>query len=247
MRRKGAFSSGLLPLQYLDHGVIHVPIFAALTYRRMVNVNANLPFNLHNKALHDQLEPSSSPSVRSRSAHAVMGGFSESASEILHEPHSRMQSCSPTRGRDLSPSLETSRSNTSLHPGDASYLPPEADPEGGSRRPILNMRLVRGAGGYGVGDGFRTRKGRDVPRGRVGRFAEDSGSDAPESNGVEDSAAHAQAVSADSESLTRVNEDSYRRRSPDATFGSPGENASTPLATAFAVRDVGKITCSWGD
>ncbi|OBZ70973.1 hypothetical protein A0H81_09308 [Grifola frondosa] len=48
--------------------------------------------------------------------------------------HPRAPSYSPER--DPSPSIQTSRSTSSLHPGDASYLPPEADPDSGVHKPI---------------------------------------------------------------------------------------------------------------
>ncbi|KZT71643.1 hypothetical protein DAEQUDRAFT_763511 [Daedalea quercina L-15889] len=118
---------------------------------KMVNVNTPLPFNLHNRPLHD-------PSSRSASAH-----LDPSAAQ-------RRVSGSPPRD-DSASSIPTSRSTSSLQPGDASYLPPEADPEYGHRT-VLNVRLVRGPPGAGVW----TRRGRSVTRGRYSRFSGDGSS-----------------------------------------------------------------------
>lgn len=203
----------------------------------MVNVTTPLPFNLHN-ATPDHADPSSSRSTRSRSAHPVMGGLAEVSTGTLPDQLSRISSYSPTRGRDLSPSIPTSRSTSSLHPGDASYLPPEADTDGGNRRPILNMRLVRGAGGYGVGGSFRPRKERSVPRGRVGPFSDYAGPDIPEDGGN-----FAQANSA-----ATVEGSQRGRFSREPSKELTGTEAAIPASVdAAALQDVGKITCSWGD
>lgn len=202
----------------------------------MVNVTTPLPFNLHN-ATHDHADPSSSRSARSRSAHPVMGGLAESSTDMLPGLPSRISSYSPTRGRDLSPSIPTSRSTSSLHPGDASYLPPEADTDGGNRRPILNMRLVRGAGGYGVGGSFRPRKERSVPRGRVGPFSDYAGPGIPEDGGSftqEDSA-------------TTANGSGSGRFSREPSKELIKTEAAIPASVDATLQDVGKITCSWGD
>lgn len=117
-------------------------------------MNTPLPFNLHNRPLHD-------PS----------GSASRSASAHLDPNTHRRVSYSPPRDESASPSIPTSRSTSSLQPGDASYLPPEADPEYG-RRPVLSVRLVRGA----PGNGIWTRRGRSVTRGRYSRFGDDASS-----------------------------------------------------------------------
>ena len=200
----------------------------------MVNVNTPLPFNLHNRALNGHRDPSSSQSARSRSAHPVMGGLAESGTDRLPDHPSRTSSCSPVRGRDLSPS-HASRSTTSLHPGDASYLPPEADPDGGVRRPILNARLVRGVGGYGVGGKFGPRKGRSTTRGRMGHVSDYTGSDAPENSGT-------------STSDTPDVEGQENGQAPPAMSRqiSDGDPAN-PITAMAHLQDVGKITCSWRD
>ncbi|GJE92840.1 hypothetical protein PsYK624_089980 [Phanerochaete sordida] len=196
---------------------------------KMVNVNTPLPFNLHNKL---DVDPSNPRPARSRSAHPVMGGLPESSTDMLPELPSRVSSYSPTRGRDLSPS-HTSRSTTSLHPGDASYLPPEAYPDDSSRRPILNMRLVRGPGGYGVGGKFGPRKGRSATRSRVGTAEPD----APQHGGKSTSA----------NAVSSASEDDVGQSSQESTPDLSGNDGAHPIPAEVALPDVGKITCSWGD
>lgn len=203
----------------------------------MVNVNTPLPFNLHNKLTHGHADPSSSRSARSRSAHPVMGGLAESSTDMLPDLPSRISSYSPTRGRDLSPSIPTSRSTSSLHPGDASYLPPEADPDGGNKRPILNMRLVRSAGGYGVGGSFKPRKGRSATRGRVGHFSDYAEADIPEGAGK----------AAPEDTTESAIESEAGQSSQEPSHESTGTGASSSAVADVALQDVGKITCSWGD
>lgn len=212
---------------------IHLPV--VFYHRKMVNVNTPLPFNLHNKGIHDT-DPSTSRSARSRSAHPVMGGLAESSTDMLPDLPSRVSSYSPTRERDLSPS-HASRSTTSLHPGDASYLPPEANPGGGNGMPILNMRLVQGPGGYGVGGKFRPRKGRSATRGRMGVFSDYAESDAPELGGNATSGNPAADAS----------EHDVGQSSQESTPELSGNDGANPLVADDALQDVGKITCSWGD
>lgn len=202
----------------------------------MVNVSTPLPFNLHN-ATHGHADPSSSRSTRSRSAHPVMGGLAEASTDMLPDLPSRISSYSPTRGRDVSPSIPTSRSTSSLHPGDASYLPPEADTDGANRRPILNMRLVRGAGGYGVGGTFRPRKERSVPRGRIGPFSDYAAPDIPEGGG-----------SSAQENLASTTKGSGNGlSSQESSTELTDTGAAIPASVETTLQDVGKITCSWGD
>lgn len=208
----------------------------------MVNVNNALPFNLHNKALHGRLEldPSSS---RSRSAHAILHG--PTGRRAPSSSHSQSHSHSPPpRGREPSPSILTSRSNSSLHPGDASYLPPEADPSNGVRKPILNARLIRGpgVGGFGVGGTISgSRKSRTVTRGRLGRFEpNDSGGLSTEQTQSEvDSTAtpgNGLVIHIDSSGASSTSAD-----------GSGHSSAHGQQAGLGDIQDVGKITCSWGD
>ncbi|KAL4253324.1 hypothetical protein ABKN59_005144 [Abortiporus biennis] len=200
---------------------------------KMVNVNAPLPFNLHNKSLYAQLEESSSRSERSLSVEN--NGVSDTVGRA------RLPSYSPTRGgRDLSPSLQTSRSTTSLHPGDASYLPPEADPDNGNRGPILNVRLVNVGG-----SGSSGRVGRSITRGRRGRYSFERPSNL--------AMAHLENESSDIKSFSKL-PDATPRAHPcsDASSQETRPEADTlgqdtPLAMEFKIQGVGKISQSWGD
>ena len=199
----------------------------------MVNVNAPLPFNLSNQDLNDRrLNPSSSRSARSRSAHPTLGGPTGYGPEMLPEVPSRVASYSPTRNREHSPAPDLSQSTTSLHPGDASYLP-DTEEENGGRRPILNVRLVKDAGMFGAGGNFgsRSRQGRSLARGRSG-FTE--------------------AVTVPEGSAEDMNGSAHVNRSHeencDAETGDDGEVLTISTSQAdFKIESVGNITCSWGD
>ncbi|KAI0088104.1 hypothetical protein BDY19DRAFT_210671 [Irpex rosettiformis] len=180
---------------------------------KMVNVSTDLPFNLANKVLHGRLGDleASTSSSRSPSAHAASGGVSGS---------------SP----DPSPSIQTSRSNSSLHPGDASYLPPEADPTSGLRGPILSARLVRkpGSGGFGVG-------GVTDSNDSLSTHFEANGESAPGNGLVIQVEGTGEVLSGDADVDTTL-------KTPRAS-----EIHAIPEKDFGVIQDVGKITCSWGD
>lgn len=146
---------------------------------------------------------------------------------------------SPIGDQDDAPSLQTSRSTTSLHPGDASYLPPDADPENGVRRPILNARIVRGVAGFTVGGG---RVGRSTTRGRTGRFGDDriqpltSSQDIGNGNHI---AATESGLDAGTSILSGL-------KSGDEE-AAPDSNLATPIAPLFRFADAAKISRSFGD
>ncbi|KAH9839070.1 uncharacterized protein C8Q71DRAFT_831333 [Rhodofomes roseus] len=218
-------------------------------HRKMVNVNTPLPFNLHNRPLHD---PSGS-ATRSRSASAHL----EPATQ-------RRVSYSPPREPSVSPSIPTSRSTSSLQPGDASYLPPEADPEYGCR-PVLNVRLVRGA----PGNGIWTRRGRSVTRGRYSRFGDDGsaarqgqqeqkvwdGNGEANSDAASPMATEGNGREHDKEGNGVVREDGQEaddaaESTPHPPIGgSPTDTEGETAAPDFRIEitDVGKISQSWGD
>lgn len=219
----------------------------------MVNVSNELPFNLANKVLHGRLgEPeTSASSSRSRSAHPILTGASHGFTVRRAASLSHSHSPPPRGGRDPSPSIQTSRSNSSLHPGDASYLPPEADPHNAARGPILNARLVRqpGIGGFGVGGTTGTlRQGRSVTRGRLGRFEGDAASAQLEGNGNGEAAS-------EGELIVKVEDlGAAKTESSDVDLSQHTPVATRPQAVPqkgvldfSSIQDVGKITCSWGD
>ncbi|KAI0694276.1 hypothetical protein BC835DRAFT_1016829 [Cytidiella melzeri] len=221
---------------------------------KMVNVSTDLPFNLANRVLHGRLgeiEPSSSSS-RSRSAHATLSGGASSSSPLgSHSPQSfsHSQSPPPRPHREPSPSIQTSRSNSSLHPGDASYLPPEADAANGVRGPILSARLVRkpGAGGFEVGGtAGALRQGRAVTRGRPRRLESDFGGVV--SNHTE---GHGE-VDAENGLTIQVEGVEVGDRDVDVSLKTPRASDTQPIPEKAisdygAIQDVAKITCSWGD
>lgn len=218
----------------------------------MVNVSNELPFNLANKVLNGRLSEleTSASSSRSRSAHPVLASASPAygVRAFSHSP--------PRGGRDPSPSIQTSRSNSSLHPGDASYLPPEADPANGLRGPILSARLVRrpGMGGFGVGGAAvaSARQGRSVTRGRQGRFEDYPAVAATAPPRGDGEAALDSGLVVKVEDLGVADRGgsndvdlSSQQRTPVAS-----QPQTVPQKDRFdfsSIQDVGKITCSWGD
>ncbi|EMD33838.1 hypothetical protein CERSUDRAFT_117903 [Gelatoporia subvermispora B] len=227
---------------------------------RMVNVNAPLPFNIHNKSQH-RLDGRSDRSLSTRRDPSYPGASTSRAQPgsptvpvFQHASSARMPSYS--RSRDPSPSIQTSHSTSSLHPGDASYLPPEVDPEGGPRGPLFNVRIVRGAGGFGIGNG-KLRQGRNSYRGRLGRFSEDRGrslSQASDASGTATKDGRRISYTLDDDVPEPDREPAPEQDAlQDGNEPSPREDdvRREPEATAhvldFKIQDVGKITESWGD
>lgn len=220
---------------------------------KMVNVNAQLPFNLHSQSLH-ALDPGAE---RSRSMNPPGTSTTQ-----------RIPSYSPAR--DESPSLQTSRSTSSLHPGDASYLPPEEDPEYGARRPAFNVRLVRAPGAA-----LWTRRGRSLTRGRYSRWGDErligagngnGNGNAAEGNGVRVTGqengvtlnGHADAADGPAAGSASTAHPPIRVAAPLPSSNGPdaeaegearGDGGATPHAPGFRIQieDVGKISQSWGD
>ncbi|KAI0674889.1 hypothetical protein C8Q78DRAFT_1075237 [Trametes maxima] len=223
---------------------------------KMVNVNQPLPFNLHGRPPHARTDRSLSANTTPPRASSSAGPTPESSTAAGNGQRPRLPSYSPSR--EPSPSIQTSRSTSSLHPGDASYLPPEADPENGHRRPILNVRLVRGPGGF-MPLGGRPRQGAATVRGRSGRPNEErsreNGGDAEgpaaargkgkaTASGVNgasnaSSFANGEASSADDDNAAHI-----------ANSGNNGGAAleePSALDSEFKIEDVGDISQSWGD
>lgn len=221
----------------------------------MVNVNTPLPFNLYDRPLHD-------PS----------GSASRQASAHLNPDTYRRVSYSPPRDESASPSIPTSRSTSSLQPGDASYLPPDADPEYG-RRPVLSVRLVRGA----PGNSIWTRRGRSVTRGRYSRTGDDASSTGqtqleqkmrdgsvrdvvPDTDGSEHAQEQNGVVIGIEGDDNRVDNSAESTPHPPLSLSptggaaaagadiAAGAEAGTAAPTfRIDIRDVGKISQSWGD
>lgn len=223
----------------------------------MVNVNAQLPFNIHNKPhhrLHGRSDRSLSmhrdPSCPGASASRTQPS-SPTAAAFEHSSAARMPSYS--RSRDPSPSIQTSHSTTSLHPGDASYLPPDADPDGGPRGPLFNVRLVRGDGGIGIGTD-KLRQGRNVGRGRLGRFSEERGRTLAQASDAYGDAAQDSGRghgAMDGEPAGPEQEPAGACTSAVGDECLPAEEGAqqglSPHVSNFTIQDVGKIAESWGD
>ena len=205
----------------------------------MVNVNQPLPFNLHNRPAYGRTDRSLSANTTPPRPTSSTNPSPDSPSAAAY-PNQHAPSYTPSR--EPSPSIQTSRSASSLHPGDASYLPPESDPENGARRPILNARIVRGVGGFTVGGG---RVGRSTTRGRTGRFGDDRIQPLTSSQDIGNSTNSAAANSAAEPSLEAGTSILSGSKSGDEE-AAPGTDL-TPKAPYFRFADAAKISCSFGD
>ncbi|KAL7281374.1 hypothetical protein ACG7TL_004684 [Trametes sanguinea] len=234
---------------------------------KMVNVNQPLPFNLHGQGRSPYAHPTGSSSTnttppRASSSAAQTNVTADSSAAAAPTQNPRLPSYSPSR--DPSPSIQTSRSTSSLHPGDASYLPPEADPDAGIRRPILNVRLVR-AGGRRPSGG-RARQGLTFERGRQGRSGDvrprDSSDEAEDAN--DGAKGKAKAATDGTDAVPDVAVDTAGEASNAVAASDPvpqdiantgglGSTSSIPPSGSSAldldikVDDVGNIAESWGD
>ncbi|KAI0743657.1 hypothetical protein C8Q80DRAFT_1182684 [Daedaleopsis nitida] len=221
---------------------------------KMVNVNQPLPFNLHNRPTYGHMN-------RSLSANTTPPRPASSGNPLPDSPSTsafptQQHAPSYTPSREPSPSIQTSRSTSSLHPGDASYLPPEADPDGGVRRPILNVRLVRSPGGFIAGG--RVRQGRSVTRRRLGRFGEERG------EGLENASRKGKHIENGGDGVLEVESpstlgDSSQDRSDrlgplngngvqaDGSGNAASDRKAAFLASEFKIEDVGSLSQSWGE
>lgn len=221
----------------------------------MVNVHVQLPFNLQNRPTSLHPEASSSRSTRGRSLNpyasppppiitAITDDQKASQPDALRGQY---RSGSPTYGYDHSPSLQTSRSTSSLHPGDASYIP-ELDADGATRRPILNARLVKVADGSGALGG---RKGRSVVRGRLGRFEAQRAASSPSHPEGEGDAGE----QTSSDNHGNVGENGGVAEASLATNPWPSSSDADGTSNNIhstqeldpKITPVGKIARSWGD
>ena len=221
----------------------------------MVNVSHKLPFNMHNRPTYGRQD-------RSLSANTTPPRPTSSTSQTNPSPESPSTSAFPhmsngrayADSRDPSPSIQTSRSTSSLHPGDASYLPPEVDPDGGVRRPILNLRMVRGSGGFTTGG----RVGRSMVRGRRGRFEDErggssaeEGSDGGKGKHVENGADEVLEIESPSTPGAMSPDDGTAGITPTSPTADGREAAQARraalLAAQFKIEDVGSISQSWGE
>jgi hypothetical protein len=189
---------------------------------KMVNVNAQIPFNLHNqKNLGQRFDPSSSRSLRSSS-----GGIHTSCSN----QDSRRPSLSPAT------SLRASRSTASLtHPEDLSL---ETEP----KKPILNVKLVRCPG--------RRRASSSRVRGRLGRFGEESGRDLCIGDDYSLSQGTRSTRSIDGQNADDGEDMKTPRPLGQWSLHSESPDQDLTLSSqppVFKIQDAGVISRSWGD
>lgn len=202
---------------------------------KMVNVNSQLPFNLHNRVL-SNLDPSSSrsASLSTSPSHTKQNGRAPpttSHPSNAHRPshhhlHTHLVYSTPVHSKPPSPAR---------HPSPTSSRPPSPSPahpaegeqaedmEVFTRNPILNVRLVKGVVATDPTLGVFATRGRT--RGRVNDLGE--------------------AVSP-SPSAGRELEAGDANGGP-MHDGSLFVRAPPPHLPEFKIQDIGSISRSWGD
>jgi len=231
----------------------------------MFNVNAQIPFNLHNQALSHTLDPSSS---RSASLHRYE--FPQNSQRPPVQPGlTAIPLPSQLASSSRAPSISRSSSTASV-PYDSrrgSLAPSETganDMDVYKRNPILNIRLVKGYGSVAVADP-PSRTGRPRVRGgsrpspiAAGLTNGDALGNAPQLEGKDtDLEQHPQKQPREFDRLEGETPTTTEFIAPDATprqnYGGNGLGlnldltGSKPLSQPDFKINAGNIALSWGD
>ncbi|KDQ55600.1 hypothetical protein JAAARDRAFT_37011 [Jaapia argillacea MUCL 33604] len=201
---------------------------------KMVNVNAQIPFNLHNKSLYNQ-------NTFPYPTH------DDTASEDNHNPDRQAQNTNHSQTRDLSPQAsDLSYSTTSLPrnlsgDGDGGFGDGNGNGNGGGGKK-LNVRLV-----HGKRTGSRSRLGRFVEgeRGRSRDRARMQDLSAGEGEGSGEEGRREDSVGGHAD-------DEHEVEPAAVKDGGDGEVALSDINTApprraFTIQNAEAIACSWGD
>ncbi|OCH86983.1 hypothetical protein OBBRIDRAFT_827987 [Obba rivulosa] len=210
---------------------------------KMVNVNAQLPFNMHIDAPHSQLHNHSGRHFSVSQDDLVPGMSAVVAESDSNSKRSAAGVLSYPVSRDLSPS-HTSPSSSSLHPGDASYLPPEI-PAGEQPRPHFNMRIVPSATEFTGGPGTLFRGRSSTTRRLSHSVAEDRPTLTPTSVDL----SHKRNVASNVARGTVSGAHAVPSGESTQNLLSGTNNPCNELSYTpeFRIQDVGKISQSWGD
>jgi len=190
----------------------------------MINVGTPLPFNLHNKSLHIQPNPSVSNHSSRSGVRSASGSSGQRATPAgVDQERSASRASSPRRASSPSYTL---------------YPSHEEHDEG--RRPILNVRLATDV---------RIRRGRS--RGRQGRFGEERGSEIDQRDSSSSNDAVRYKEEGD-EHLVEGKSSSPLSPSPLPELPPKNESLSSeefllPIQKDFKIQDVGAIARSWRD
>jgi hypothetical protein len=195
--------------------------------RKMVNINARLPFNLHNKNLSVTFDASSSGS-RSGSSNRPSLNFSPLSPPSRY--HERIQ------GYVSSP-LDRALSRDSSRPG--SREPSVHESVSSTRTPILNVRLVKTPPAGTVGIAAR--------RGRARRRGGESTS-IGSGTGIREECVPVDIGLPSSDDTVADN----TPRAKDFSLGStetiePMVSVSPASTVDFIIQDTGPLTVTWGD
>ncbi|KII92926.1 hypothetical protein PLICRDRAFT_172956 [Plicaturopsis crispa FD-325 SS-3] len=197
---------------------------------KMVNVNAHVPFNLHN-------QPTSHPfGSRSMSHRSHSGSLNQSRSTIasnhsasIYQHNDQYQYHSGPPSPSPQPSMSLSTQSIDVDEGPSLM-----------RNPILNVRLVRSGSGTGAGLGTgRLTRGRGRTRGRSARDESSTGVNA-DMDGTEE---EQESPDAPNKLSPVYSGDEEVGTTPTFTLSAAAES-KVPV---FKIEDAGSIARSWGD
>jgi hypothetical protein len=195
----------------------------------MVNINARLPFNLHNKTLSATIDASSSGS-RSGSSNRPSLNFSP-----LSPPSRSKEYVGAPLEHDSHPSLAKSRDSST--PG--SREPSAHESVSSSRTPILNVRLVKNLPAGTVG--IAARRGRARRKGGESTSIGSGTRIREESVPVDIGLPSSDGTVADN---TPQAKDFYLG---SAKTIEPLVSVSPASTVDFIIQDTGPLTVTWGD
>jgi hypothetical protein len=193
---------------------------------KMVNINARLPFNLHNKKLSATIDASSSGS-RSRSSHRPSLNSSPLSPPLRSHEHIQGYVVAPLDHISHLDSTPGSREN-SVHESEVSS----------TRTPILNVRLVKN-----LPAGLAARRGR--PR-RKGGESTSIGS----GSGIQEESVPANIGLPCSDGTVADNTpraEDFCLRAAETVEPKPMVSVSPASTVDFIIQDTGPLTVTWGD
>lgn len=194
----------------------------------MVNINARLPFNLHNKNLSATIDASSSGS---RSGSSNRPSLNTSPLSPLSRSHEQIQRYV---GTPLEHDSHLAVSRDSSSPG--SREPSAHESVSSTRTPILNVRLVKqlpaGNAGIAARRGRARRKGGESPS--IG-----SGT------GIREESVPVDIELPSSDGTVANNTPQAKDFPPDTV--EPVVSVSPASTVDFIIQDTGPLTVTWGD
>ncbi|EMD35254.1 hypothetical protein CERSUDRAFT_96387 [Gelatoporia subvermispora B] len=212
---------------------------------KMVNVNAQLPFNIYNNPFLAQFPHDTSRRCLSEIQNDLRDATKSNTSSETTPTANNTSAPAYPLSRDLSPS-HTSPSSSSLHPGDASYLPPDTMTTE-QPRPLFSMRIVPTATGLSIGPSKLTR-GRSATCRRLSLSRSDDPRVDVQTDGRSSTTPRQHDLVDHFNSAMPNTSQTKDDVTPGHQSGKVGEQPQELSFVAdFRIQDVGKISQSWSD